>query len=101
MHDRPDFISQQDLLRWNQQFIQEKIASDILQQPILVELMYAGLWLVEQLQHHQCPDELIIRIQYTAGAASFGRDPWEIHQYYLNAYLDNDLVFAVDSVDLN
>src|SRR5580698_8889566 len=98
---RPEFITNEDILRWNQQIEKDNIPQAVLDEPVLVEVMYAGLWLVEQLKQLQCPDEHVIRIQYTAGAASFGRDPWEAHLSYLQAYKDNDLEFELDFDNLN
>lgn len=98
---RPDFITYEDTTRWDEQIREDKIPEKILEEPLLIEVMYAGLWLTEQLRNLKCPDEYIVRIQYTAGAASFGREPWEIHQYYLDAYKNSELEFDVDPDNLN
>ena|ERR1700677_274066 len=95
------FLTDQQLQKYDEQIKKDKIPEKILQEPLLMEVMRAGLWLVEQLQLLQCPSEYIIRIQYTAGGASFGRDPWEIHQYYLQAYQNNELEFDFDPDNLN
>jgi hypothetical protein len=95
------FLTDEQIEKYNQQIKDDKISEKILAEPILMEVMYAGLWLVEQLRNLQCPDEYIVRIQYTAGAASFGREPWEIHQYYLDAYKNNELQFEPDPDNLN
>jgi hypothetical protein len=98
---RPDFISQEHIKRYDIQILLDKIPENILQEPILIEVIYAGFWLVEELRKLKCPDEYIVRIQYTAAAASFGREPWEIHQYYLEAYIKDDLEFDPDPNNLN
>lgn len=98
---RPDFITYDDLLRWDEQIKNDQIPEAIREEPILVEVMYAGLWLVEQLRQQHCPDPLVFRIQYTAGASSYGRDPWEVHVSYLQAYEKNELDFEVDPDNLN
>ena len=101
MNNRPDFVTEEDTIRWDKQIEEDNIPKAIVDEPILVEVLYAGLFLMEQLRKLQCPEDYIFRIQYTAGAASFGRDPWEIHSEYLEAYRNNDLEFDVDSDNLN
>jgi hypothetical protein len=44
----------------------------------------------------ECPESLILRIRWTAGALSFGRDIWKIHQDILQKYKDNELIFEED-----
>jgi hypothetical protein len=95
------FLTGEQIEKYNQQIKDDKIPEKVLQEPLLMEVMYAGLWLVEQLQALRCPDEYIVRIQYTAGAASFGREPWEIHQFYLDAYKNSELEFDLDPDNLN
>jgi hypothetical protein len=91
---RPNFISHNDIVRWDNNLQNDpNLHPDILSQPIIVEVCYAGLWITEQLQQLQCPDEYIGRIQYTAGMLSNGRDPWEVHQKLLDGYVMNTLQF--------
>jgi hypothetical protein len=72
------------------------------QNPIIREICYAGQYLADKLVELNCPDILIARIMYTAGAMCFGRkDPWAIHQDILNKYIDNTLEFEIESNDLN
>jgi hypothetical protein len=59
------------------------------------------LYLVEQLMKLECPNELITRIQFTAGKISFGRDPWEVHLKILEDYKNNKLDFDTDPENLN
>jgi hypothetical protein len=98
---RPEFITYEDTVRWDEQIKHDNIEEEIAEEPLLIEVIYAGLWLVEELIKLKCPQDYIIRIQYTAGAASFGRDPWELHQYYLDAYKNNELEFDQDLDNLN
>jgi hypothetical protein len=98
---RPSFVTPQDIARWNLKISQEDIAPPILEEPVIVEIMYAGLYLVEQLRLLLCPDEYIVRIQYSAGVASFGKDPWEIHQAFLTGFINNTLDFEQDPNNLN
>lgn len=65
------------------------------------EVCRAGLFLAEQLDSLQCPPEYITRIQYTAGKCSFGRDPWEVHQKFLESYKLNDMQFEPDPANIN
>ena len=60
-----------------------------------------GLWLVEELTKLSCPEIMIVRIQFSAGKASFGKDPWKIHQSFLDGYINNTLDFVVDTKNLN
>jgi hypothetical protein len=91
---RPNFISHEDIVRWDDNLQNDPYLSpDILSQPIILELCYAGLWLTEELTELRCPDEYIVRIQYTAGKLSYGRDPWEVHQQLLDEYIANTLQF--------
>ncbi len=95
---RPEFITNIDISRWDNCLEQDKnLPKEILQSPIIREVCYAGLYLSEQLESLQCPDELIVRIQFTAGKLSYGRDIWEVHQQVLQDYKDNKITFA-DSV---
>jgi hypothetical protein len=65
------------------------------------EVCRAGLYLVEQLEALQCPAEYVIRIQYTAGRCSFGREPWEVHQQFLESYKLNEMEFEPDPLNIN
>lgn len=100
---RPSFISNVDIDRWSNLIDEDKTASpELYSSPIIREVCYAGLWLVEQLNLLKCPESIIVRIQWTAGRMSFGEDPWEVHQEILCQYKDNTLVFeADDSLPLN
>jgi hypothetical protein len=88
---RPKFISEKDIKKFNKE-IPESLRID----PILLEVIYAGKWLVERLIELQCSSDNILRIQWTAGQMSFGNDPWEVHQKILNDFLDNKLIFEED-----
>lgn len=94
---RPDFVTNEDIDRWSSIIEADPtFPKDYADQVILKEVCYAGLWLSESLQAIECPDEMIIRIQWTAGRLSFGRDVWEVHQKMFNDYIDNKLVFESD-----
>jgi hypothetical protein len=100
---RPDFITNEDIIRWSNYIEEDKFTPpDLLKSAIIREVCYSGLWLSEQLEKLQCPDSIIVRIQWTAGKLSYGRDPWEVHQEMLKQYQDNTLVFeSDDSAALN
>lgn len=94
---RPDFISEEDILRWSENIdndpdFPESLASS----PTIREVCYAGLWLSEQLDQLGCPDFVIVRIQDAAGRLSFGRNPWEVSQEILEKYETNQLIFEED-----
>jgi hypothetical protein len=89
---RPDFITNEDILRWSEQ-INEELPPEMAEDALLREVCLAGKWMVEQLQILHCPDEICIRIQYTAARLSFGRDPWVMHQQLLHGYQDDELIF--------
>jgi hypothetical protein len=98
---RPDFITNEKISEYD-----EMIDSDPESQPLAAsatirEVCYAGLYLAEELEKLQCPEEYILRIQYTCGQLSFGRDPWEVHQDILQRYQNNELQFELDSNNIN
>lgn len=61
--------------------------------PVIREVMIVGYWLAEELLKLSCPQEKILRIQYTVGAASFGRDAWDTAQNYIDKYKSGNLTF--------
>ena len=99
---RPNFISNKDIARWNIELINDPIIpQDLIKSPLIKEVCYAGMWLVEELTKLKCPVETITDLQYSAGKASFGKDVWEIHQKFLAEYNDNKIKFIVDPKTLN
>lgn len=94
---RPEFITNEDIARWSDNIDSDpEIPDEITDSAIMREVCYAGLWLLEELEKLQCTPELMVRIQYSAGQSSFGRDPWEIHQLFISNYIDNKLIFEDD-----
>ena len=94
---RPNTISNKDVERWNMAIQSDKsIPSSYKVMPNILEVCYAGSWLYEELEKVHCPEDIIVRIQYTAGKLSFGRDPWEVHSMLLEKYNLNELEFAED-----
>lgn len=98
---RPDFITNEDILRWSEEIDSDPEMGTLGTFAIIREVCYAGCWLREELQKLQCPEENIIRIQYTGGAMSFGHDAWEIHQNLLKLYKNNELEFEIEPSALN
>lgn len=94
---RPDYITDADIARWTKNINSD---SNIPNSAVFREVCYAGLWLVESLDELDCPDELIVRIQYTAGKLSFGRDPWEVAIQLLDLYKNDELLYEQDELDL-
>ena len=99
---RPNFISDKDIARWDLELSHDPIIyQHILTSPILKEVCYAGMWLVEELSKLDCPPETITDLQYSAGKASFGKDIWNIHQEYLSAYRNGRVDYDIDPKTLN
>lgn len=91
---RPDFVTGENLARWSENLDSDpNLPQDLIQSPIVREVCYAGLFLIEELEKLQCPESIIIRIQFTAGKLSFGRDAWDVHLKLLDDYKNNQLVF--------
>lgn len=63
---------------------------------LIREVCRAGLWLSEELEKSNCPQSMIVRIRWTAGKLSFGRDIWETHSQILEKYKNNELIFEED-----
>jgi hypothetical protein len=84
---RPKFISADDISRWSNVIDNDpNMPEEWAKSPIVREVCLAGLWLCEELEKLSCPESLIVRIQYSAGKLSFGKDAWEIHQKFLDGY---------------
>ena len=99
---RPEFVTAEDIARWSKEIDNDKsLPPNLSKSPVIREVCFAGLWLSEQLDTLGCPESLIVRIQYTAGKVSFGKDAWRIHQQFLDGYKNNTLDFATDPANLN
>ena len=99
---RPDFITEEQIIRWSKEIENDKhLPEDLIKSPVVREVCFSGLWLNDELKKLSCPNDLIFRIQYSAGKASFGKDSWTIHQQFLDGYINNNLDFAVDPANLN
>jgi len=94
---RPEFITNEDIARWSESMENDpNMPQAYLDQPLIREVCYAGMWLCEELEKAGCNELLITRIQFTAGQLSFGHNPWTVHQEMLEAYKNNQLEFEVD-----
>jgi len=101
--NRPSNIKKEDIVRWSE-FIDSDpyLPKDLLTIPEFREICYAGMWLIEELEKHQCPSDLAVRIQWTAGKMSYKKEPWEIHTKIIDQYKDGSLVIEHDkNVTLN
>jgi hypothetical protein len=99
---RPDFVTNEDIARWSENIDNDpRLSPALKEQAIIREICYAGLWLTEELEKLKCPEEMIVRIQYTAGKLSYGRDIWEVHQMILDGYKLNEIEFEMDPSELN
>lgn len=96
MSKRPDFITSKDIAKWSKILDADSTLKNVPNIPELREVCYAGLYLSEQLEDLECPADLIVRIQYTAGVMSFGRDAWEITLMLLDKFKKQELEFEVD-----
>ena len=99
---RPDSITNDDIVRWsnnidNDPYFISGSTLDI-KNPACREVLYAGLWLTEQLLSIGCSEENLVQIQYTAGRASYRRDPWEAHTAMLESYLREELMFEANTL---
>lgn len=96
------FLTDDQVLHFDQVIDQdENIPSFYKQNEVIREVCRCGLWLTDQLTQLNCPDSLIVRIQWTAGRLSFGKDPWKVHQKVLEDYKNNLLIFEDDPVEKN
>ena len=82
----PEQIEQYDLLIDNDPYM-----GDLKNNPEIREVCRAGLWMCEELSQLNCPEQLIVRIQFTAGKLSYNKNPWEIHNSILQDYKNNKL----------
>lgn len=91
---RPDFVTQEDIDRWSENIDNDpNLSDDIRQQTLIREALYAGLWLGEQLAKTDCSIENQVRLRYTAGQLSFGKEPWQVHQEMWDDYINNRIEF--------
>ena len=94
---RPDFVTNEDITRWSENIDNDPNLPEALrQQPLLREVLYAGLWLGEQLEKTDLSIENQARLRYTAGQLSFGKDPWQVHQEMWDDYTNNRIEFEID-----
>ena len=91
---RPDFVTNEQINRWSDALEKDKFTPAFFKETdLLREIMYAGFWLLEELETLECEELLITRIQFTHGAMSYGNDCWKIANDLLIAYKNNELEF--------
>jgi len=95
---RPDFVTDEDIARWSENIDNDpKVPKWMADMALMREMMYAGLWMAEELEKLGCNPLLITRLQFSTGSLCFGKpDPWEVHQEVLEAYKNNDIEFEMD-----
>jgi len=99
---RPEHISNEDIARWDTLIDNDtNIPSAIAKNAVVREVCYAGQWLSEELTKLKCKEEFIVRITYTMGQLSFGRDAWVVAQSMLDAFKANELEYEVELSELN
>lgn len=100
--NRPEFVTNEDLSRWDEAIDTDPDLPKVLaENPIIREACYAGQWLGEELMKLGCSIEKSVRIVYTAGQLSFGRDTWQVSQDLLEKYKQNALEYAPDISQMN
>lgn len=92
---RPEFVTEEDIERWTPA-VDLALPEELRNTSLVREVCYAGMWLGEQLEILDCPEDYNVRIIYTAGKLSFGRDPWEVAQTLLKGYQDQTLIYDPD-----
>ena len=98
---RPDFLTDQDITRFQETIQQDPLAKQFIDVPLFMEACYAGVWLAEELEKLGCPEDLSVRIQFHAGTLCFGRDPWDVHQEMLEGYRNGTLEYEAEPSTLN
>lgn len=88
---RPDFITTEQITTWDLHLKQDQdllgiMPEELINQPEIKEVLYAGLWLVDQLRNFGQDEQTVMDIQYAHGRQSFGNDPWIIAKIFSNAY---------------
>ena len=96
------YLTSDQLDQFDQLIDQDKnIPSFCKQNEVIREVCRSGIWLSYELEKLGCPESLIVRIQWTAGKLSFGKDPWKVHQKILADYQNNLLIFENDAEEKN
>jgi hypothetical protein len=98
---RPDFITQEHIDRYQTQIQDDSIVKQFQDIPLIMEVCYAGCYLEEELKKLNCPEGRILDLQFHAGRASFGRDPWDVHLQLLEEYRNGTVEFEEDPLVLN
>ncbi len=91
MTARPDFITEEQIAKWdtdlkNDTTLLETIPLELINEPEMKEVLYAGLWVVEELTRMGYDSTTVSDIQYSHGRQSFGRDTWQIAKIFVDAY---------------
>ena len=87
---RPEFITDADIVRWD-----EHIKNDVELQKVLTEnqlkdlqeVLRASRWLAEEMTSRGISEFEIAGLQHTLGAHSFGADPWQVALSIRDVYI--------------
>lgn len=91
---RPDFVTNEQINRWGEALDKDNMVPDFFKKAdLLREIMYAGFWLMEELVALKCEPHVIVQVQFTHGAMSYGNDTWKIADELLVAYKKGELEF--------
>lgn len=91
MATRPDFITDEQIAAWddnieNDEALLETLSYDLINRPEIKEVLYAGLWVAEELTKMGYDSTTVTDIQYAHGRQSFGNDTWQIAKIFVDAY---------------
>jgi len=90
----PDFVTRDDLDRWNKNIDEDPhLDHAFVEDATIREICLCGLWLLEELDKLECKESKKTTLQYLAGKLSFGRDPWVAHQFVLDSFKNNLIIF--------
>lgn len=94
---RPKYVTQKDIARWSDIIDSDpSIPKEIKAIEDIREVCYCGMWLTEKLLDLNCPESIAIKVQWTAGKLSYGKDPWKVHAKVLRDYKSNKLIIEKD-----
>jgi len=101
---RPEFVTQEDLERWNDRIKNDPgIPEGFGETEKELEVLYAGIWIYEQLTELECPETDIQKIQYIAGHLSRDNDTWTVAQQAVDIYKTalNDITSQLTTSELD
>ncbi len=91
---RPQFITPEQITQWDENINNDSLLKGVVPQAfigdaVMREVLYASLWLQEEMIKLGAVDTTIYASQLTLGKESFGADPWQVAQTLLDLYITN------------